>query len=158
MIYELECDVLERDFTHILHQCNCYCVMGSGLALQIKNRYRPAFLADLKTKKGDLSKLGTYSYGVTDDGKIIYNLYSQAGYGSKDRQTSYDAMDKGLRSIRESFRKFEFEGTHVNAALPYKLGCGLANGDWKVVLPIIERIFEHEDYPVTICRLPGPFA
>ena len=155
MISHVIGDILEYPgITGIMHQCNCYCTMGSGLALQIKNRYRAGYIADEKTKKGDLSKLGTFSYGITLDGKIIYNLYSQAGYGSRDRQTSYDAMDVGLRAIREDLR---IASTHrkINVGIPYKLGCGLANGNWKIVLAIIDSIFEDEEYSVTICRRPS---
>ena len=154
MIHTAVGDVLEPGYTHIIHQCNCFCTMGSGLALQIKNKYKSAFIADGKTKKGDLSKLGTFSYGF-EDGRIIYNLYSQAGYGSTDRQTSYDAMDKGLRRIARNLQIQYGDGLAVRVAIPYKLGCGLGNGDWKIVSAIIDSVFMDEEYSVTICRRKG---
>ena len=152
MIYSVVGNVLDRDFTHIIHQANLFHVFGSGLAKQIKSRYIEAYHADLLTVKGDKSRLGTFSWALTTDGKIVYNLYSQVGIGSTDRQTSYDAMDTGLRKIRSQLR--EHHGP-VNVGIPYRLGCGLANGNWGIVYAIIESIFEQEKFPVTIVELPA---
>ena len=37
-------------------------------------------------------------------------------------------------------------------AIPYKIGCGLANGDWNIVSKIIEETFK-EDVKLTVYRL-----
>jgi len=39
----------------------------------------------------------------------------------------------------------------LSIAIPYKIGCGIANGDWDIVRKIIEKVFN--DYEVTLYRL-----
>ncbi|MEF3308124.1 hypothetical protein PV433_04325 [Paenibacillus sp. GYB004] len=39
----------------------------------------------------------------------------------------------------------------LSVALPYQIGCGLANGDWNVVGPMIEDVFR--DYECTLYRI-----
>ena len=40
----------------------------------------------------------------------------------------------------------------LSVAIPYGIGCGIANGDWNKVYKIIEEVFS--DYDVTLYRLP----
>lgn len=55
-------------FDVIIHGCNCYCAMGSGIAKAIRDQYLAASEADLATDKGSCDKLGTYSSAdVSDD-------------------------------------------------------------------------------------------
>jgi O-acetyl-ADP-ribose deacetylase (regulator of RNase III) len=50
---------LEGRFDMIVHGCNCFCTMGKGIALAIKQQFPEAYDADLRTAKGDRAKLGT---------------------------------------------------------------------------------------------------
>lgn len=155
----------QSDLTHIVHQANVYCTFGAGIAKQIKERFPEAYEADCKTIKGDLSKVGSYSFAKTKSGLTIINLYSQIGIGGQDRRTSYDAMVKGFESIRHSFgvkdSLFPPNGTHClvenklkyKLGIPYGIGCGLANGSWTIVNSIIEDVFSNSDLDVVICQL-----
>lgn len=40
---------------------------------------------------------------------------------------------------------------NLSVAIPYGIGCGIANGDWKEVYKIIEKVFDNFD--VTLYRL-----
>lgn len=40
---------------------------------------------------------------------------------------------------------------NLTIAMPYGIGCGIANGDWNIVCKIIEEIFS--DYNVTLYKL-----
>jgi len=72
----------EGNFDAIAHGCNCYCVMGIGLAKQIKKKYPEAYAADLKTTPGDRSKLGNYTYASYNDNSFtVFNAYTQYRYG-----------------------------------------------------------------------------
>lgn len=68
-------------------------------------------------------------------------------YGrQKVRYTDYDA----LRSALVSLKRLAVDHDRT-VALPWMIGCGLANGDWNVVYKIIEEVFE--DYEVSLYKL-----
>jgi len=48
-------------YDYIIHGCNCVNTMGAGIAYQVARFFPEAMQADMKTKRGDISKLGTYS-------------------------------------------------------------------------------------------------
>lgn len=143
------------DLTHLLHQCNLYHTFGSGLALQIKKKYPAAYEADRKTVFGDRRKLGGFSF--IPGPPAIFNLYSQKGLGGQDRQTSYDALDVGLRLVDTYLRENLAHRVADRPILgvPYKLGSGLANGAWPIVEAILNDVFTDAPYNVLICRRPG---
>lgn len=130
----------------LIHQANCYHSMASGIAREIRERFPEAYAADTATAKGDLGKLGTFSTArVEKPGsplRWIVNLYSQYGYQDGDRRTSFDAMFAGLITIREDGR---FAG--LDFAVPSRIGCGLAGGNWGVVRAILNAVFA-ESYAV----------
>ena len=39
----------------------------------------------------------------------------------------------------------------LSVAIPYGIGCGIANGDWNIVYKIIEKVFQECD--VTLYKL-----
>jgi len=56
-------------------------------------------------------------------------LFGQLNYGrQKVRYTDYDALRASLITLKDEANK---QGYTI--ALPYNIGCGLANGDWAVV-------------------------
>lgn len=137
----------QSDLTHLAHQANLFHTFGSGIAKAIKDKYPRAFEADLLTARGNKYKLGSWS--VSKGTPTIFNLYSQIGIGSDDRKTSYDQLDIVLRALEAHLRKED----DVMLGLPHFLGCGLANGDWKIVNAMIESIYQGSSVKVVICRL-----
>ena len=137
--------------THIVHQANLFHTFGAGIAAEIKKRYPAAFDADCKTVKGSKAKLGYYSFAA---GKpTIVNLYSQVGIGGKDRNTSYDAMNRGLSRL-EAHLKSDTKNQPCTVGIPYGIGCGLASGSWPVVRAILEDVFAKSSVRVVICTHP----
>lgn len=47
--------------------------------------------------------------------------------------------------------KFFASNKNLKIAIPYGIGCGIANGDWNIVYKIIEEVFD--DYEVTLYKL-----
>ncbi len=139
-ILESRCDV-------ILHQVNCRGVMGAGLAKQIRQKYPGVFQAYYSRCKAvansgrpSSSLLGEIQpvrvrpmwAMLNTDTQIIINLFAQDGYGTGRCFTDYDALQSCLRKVNAAFG-----GGSV--ALPYKMSCGLAGGDWDTVLSLISR-------------------
>lgn len=138
MIREIDANLLE--YPHIdglIHQANCMCQMGGGIALQIKNKFPEAYEADLKTIKGDPKKLGTFSFAVLPSNFHIYNLYSQFNIGYS-RMTDYTAMVNGLELIRQH----AIDSGLKSLGLPKYMGCKLGGGYYPVVRAIIDEVFD----------------
>jgi O-acetyl-ADP-ribose deacetylase (regulator of RNase III) len=126
---------LNGDVDLIIHQCNCFNTMKSGIAPKIAKAFPWAKEADDRTEKGDLSKLGRYSIGKGIP--IIVNLYGQydwRGRSSGKVETNYRAIEDGLGRLAKDLAISNFQG---KIGIP-KIGCGLGGGDWNIVRPIIE--------------------
>lgn len=134
-------DVLDSDESVIVHGCNCFNTMGSGIARQIRKQYPKAYNIDQKTVRGDISKLGTFTHSLNEnmngDAVFVVNAYTQHRYGRDKVYADYDAIEDVFVKICEWF-------PHKVIALP-KIGCGLAGGSWEVVSEILERVSEQFD-------------
>lgn len=147
MIEYKQGNLLAVDRGIIVHGCNAQGVMGSGVALAVKNKYPQAFAAykeQLAEASGDT--LGSIFWACifhnTDyDRLFIANAITQNLYGKTgDKFVSYDAVDKCMLSLNMQ-----------NAGLPIhmpKIGAGLGGGKWEV----IEEIIKHRitSVPVTV--------
>lgn len=146
-------DLLSVEQGAIVHCCNCFNTMGSGIAPKIKRKYPAAYDADCATVKGDQSKLGSFSKAVVLDGDLtVYNLYGQYGYSKRDlglRDLNYNAIFDALDAMGQDLVDNEIK----NVALPL-IGCGLAGGNWNVVRTMItELLVEKHLRNVTIYKL-----
>ncbi len=126
-------------FNIIVHGCNCFNTMGSGVAKQIKLSFTKAFDADQLTQKGDKEKLGTYSCSKqknenVETGLIIINAYTQYNYLPRNIvNVDYSAIKSIFSGIYEQFN-------HDENYIAYpKIGAGLAGGDWSVISQIIDK-------------------
>lgn len=84
----------EGHFDVVIHGCNCFCTMGSGIAKQMKRKYPEVFIADKQTKSGDKEKLGTYSFAKINQTSqfIVVNAYTQFKYGTDKIHVDYEAV------------------------------------------------------------------
>lgn len=124
------------EFDVIIQGCNCMNTFGKGLALAIKNNYPDAYVADCKTVKGDVNKLGTITYANVGKFTIV-NAYTQYDYVGPMPRSSVDAIQSCMQQVKQTF-------SGLRLAYP-RVGCGLAGGDWQVVYPIILNALEGED-------------
>ena len=159
MLHEYAGSVLTPQVGIIAHQVNCFGVMGSGVAAQIRDKYPLAYKQYrrycLSCKPEDrISMLGQAQFcPVSFDQNgfvriVVANLFGQYNYGRDPHKvyTNYRALEKALKELAE-FASVR----HDVIALPYKMGCGSGNGDWPhVVLPMIKRTLA--DCEVYICR------
>lgn len=127
-------DLLEmgknNEFDIIMHGCNCFNMMGGGIAFQIANQFPDAKLADEETLRGDAGKLGTYTIGLA--GKlVILNCYTQYTISRDGADVfEYIAFERVLSKIVQRFGRFRI-------GLPL-IGMGLAGGDPDRIIPVIE--------------------
>lgn len=152
MIKEFVGDVLKSDERIVLHQVNCKGVMGAGIAKQIKEKYPEVYadyrefcLANNAMLRG-MPLLGTIQDVDCWDGRTIVNLFAQDGYGYNNCQTNYEALKQCLQKVNDVCYG-------MTVAVPYKMSCELAGGDWNIVRKMIEDTLV--DCEVHIYKLEG---
>jgi len=144
-------DLLKQtDLNAIGHVTNCFHKFGSGIAKSIREEYPEAYQSDLQTIKGDVNKLGTFSFSTSKNNIGCYNIYGQFNYGRDKRYLNYDAFKNGLLLVREDFIKRY--GSCGKLGLPYKIGSVNAGGNWNEVLNIIKEVFEKDTIEIVICE------
>ena len=155
MITEITGDLLdvaaEGRVDVIVHQANLMHTFGAGIARAILTRFPYAFEADRRTGRGDKNKLGHFSIGVPDDNKlpVVVNLYSQTSlYPS---HTSYDNIFEGLTELCATLEPIT---SVTRIGFPFQMGCGLADGNWRIVRTIIEEVFRDSRFEIVIVQLP----
>lgn len=130
----------DRQFHEIVHGCNCFHLMGSGIASQIAMEFPEAAKVDKLTKYGDIKKLGTYEAAETVNGFIV-NMYTQFQPGRvPKKQDLYDAIKKGFIELDGGFR----------SPIPWKvgiplIGAGIAGGNWPKIAKIINEVTPNLD-------------
>ena len=118
------------DFDIIVHGCNCFCVMGAGIAKQIKESYPTAWEADYETEMGDMFKLGCFT--TADTGKFfVVNAYTQYNTSKQGEDVfEYASFEIILKKLAYAYGNRRF-------GLPY-IGMGLAGGDKERIINLME--------------------
>lgn len=143
-------DLFDATAPIICHQVNCQGKMGSGVAKQICAKY-PAVYRQYMYLCGDKSpsELLGHAQFIYGTDKIVVNMFAQDKYGYDGcRYTDYPAFTQCLHGIAKKVASGE------TIAMPYKIGCGLAGGDWNTVYGLIEKILGRQ-YTVELWRKEG---
>jgi len=131
-------DIVTGNYPIFCQQVNCKGVMGAGLAKQIKTKYSEVY--NQYKMYCDVASLGKCDYVPTKDRRICINMFAQDGYGRDKRYTDYDAFKECLEHI-SFFMKFRSKNK-PSIAFPYGIGCGLAGGDWYIILGMLKDFAE----------------
>ena len=153
-------DLLKAEVDVIAHQVNCMGVMGAGVARQIRDACPSAY----QSYRAYLSSYGTEGLDKKVLGRVLMcpkpasenwpfgyvaHLFGQYGYGRYPKcYTDYRALRRCFASLAIGMRQMGLS----SVAMPYKIGCGLAGGDWENrVYPMIVEMLGSMD--VVLCRL-----
>ena len=110
-----------NEFDIIAHGCNCFHMMGAGIAKTIREEFPEAYEADLKTAAESYNKLGTISIAKSSNGVYIVNAYTQFTPGADAR---YNALSVCLEKIFYFSNKWKLK----RLGLPL-IGCGIGGLD-----------------------------
>jgi O-acetyl-ADP-ribose deacetylase (regulator of RNase III) len=133
MIRYVTGDLLASDLKIIAHGCNTHGVMGSGIALQIRERWPNVYEAYRQLHQQQGLALGTTQPVSTPDGRIVVNCMTQAAFGRDGhRYADYDAIARCIQSLNQ----VAVDNGESVIGLP-KIGAGLGGGDWTVIEGII---------------------
>lgn len=147
-------NLLTGDYSFIVHQVNCKGVMGAGLAKQIREKYPFVYWDYKKALDYENATLGhiVVSHVSGLNGKMIISMFAQDGYGRDRRYTDYSAFKKCLDVLAREVNDYSTE-TFPTIAFPYGIGCGLAGGDWYIILGMIKDFSEKVKQQVIIVSL-----
>ena len=150
-------DILDIENGILCHQVNCQGVMGAGLALQIMKKYPKVFVdyehqCDLITKtNGRKALLGSMHATVVNPDLAIANCFGQFNYSTSHYDivtyTDYPALENALLQVIVMSRV-----TGAEIYVPYKMGCGLARGDWEIIQDLLFKLEDEQDIEFNIVR------
>lgn len=134
---------------HIVHGCNRQGVMGSGVALAVKQTY-PAAYTHYRNEFENKGLVLGKAYPVTVSPELkIWNAITQDAFGMGVRQVSYDAVATCFEEInayiaegREGMDDLQPQEVHIPM-----IGAARGGGNWNIIKTIIE---ETMDFPVTL--------
>lgn len=147
-------DCLKGDERFVVHGCNAQGVMGSGIALQVRNEFPEAYQAYRRAyeEREDRTKglpLGNTIWAPSN-GKIIINGITQEFYGPDAHKgvvyVDYDAVARVMKNINANAfftqtveQHRQAYGGIIDAVAMPLIGAVRAGGSWKKISEIIER-------------------
>lgn len=160
MIEIVNGDLLQSNLPLIAHQTNCLGVMGGGIAKSIKNKWFTVYekyAIYCKSRNYSRDMLGVIQVCETNDTpiKAVANLFGEYSFTEsvapyENRHTDYDALKEALTELKE----YCIDQDIIEVGIPYKLGCGLAGGDWDgVVYPMLQELFNDSPIKLFIYKL-----
>ena len=125
----------DGEFDAIVHGCNCFTTMGSGIARQLRDTYPEVYEVDCETVRGDKSKLGSFSLALptTERKFAIFNAYTQFGFnsgGANEDVFEYEAFERFLANLVPTVKIYPRFGFPL-------IGCGLAGGNKERILAML---------------------
>lgn len=134
----------------LLHCVNCRGKFASGIAGEIRKKIPVAYDSYMDfydSQQGDM--FGKTCWG---SGKVVH-LAAQYDYGySGTRFVNYGALASCLQSFQREATPYK--NTLVKSVgIPYQMCCGLAGGDWNIVLEMVEYFLK--DFNVIVYKLEG---
>lgn len=170
MIKIIDGNLFSSKANFIVHSCNCQGEMGSGVALQVAERFPHVEKEYTKyvhyCKKNHIEPLGTVQYVPNEiwalimvdtmknnnviafdtNYQYIVNLFSQNTFGEV-LHTDLKAFKKALVDVREKAEKIS-----ATVAMPYRIASYRDKANWDDVYTIIKKVFEKSDVDVEIWR------
>jgi len=136
-------DILEHKEDLLMHQVNCVATKFHGLSKQVFTKYPKANLYETRRK----AQIGNGRFHGRDEAGTIevyedygvINLIAQYYPGVSKYES--DSKEKRYRWFISCIYNVctYFDDRKISIAFPYRIGCGLAGGDWKKYLECLER-------------------
>lgn len=137
-------DILTVEKGIICHQVNCQGVMGTGIALSIKQKW-PKVFEEYRNKllMPRYKNLGKAQILNVGDDLYIANLFGQFDFGRDYRRTEYGSIYAALKELRAwSVIRARMEGKqNWPIYFPWKMSCNNAGGNWNLVMEMLDELF-----------------
>jgi O-acetyl-ADP-ribose deacetylase (regulator of RNase III) len=142
-------DITETDCKYIAHQCNCNTVKSHGLSKTIAAKWPWVDVYSKRVQIGSRnatikpSTPGTIEL-LTNGYKTIICLFAQWAPGKSGDYAGYypktynDTIENRLSWFKECMTQIDKLNLD-EITMPFKIGCGLAGGDWKIYEQILHE-------------------
>lgn len=128
-------------FPIVMHQCNNYGVMGSGIAAQVAVKARAAHTNYQLEHEFFGLKEGNISFGLLNNGQgMVANCQTQQDGDSVVSHTVYEAILKCCNYISTMVQNSKVP---LCIVIPKNYGCGIADGNWEQVRQIFINSFRN---------------
>lgn len=150
--FEIKGDIFSTNFKNkfdtICHQCNCVTDKGAGFYKVLVDKYPEVEIYSQRkilTQSDDSGNTipGTIRIMKSSDYRTIIHMFSQY-YPGKPKY--WDNCDKRTRWFSECLDKIKNTPNIKSIAFPYKIGCGLAGGDWFIYKKIIQNFAKNNQH------------
>lgn len=157
----VEGDLLTSEAKYIVHQCNCTTTNSAHLSAAMFERFPHADI--YSPRKGLSVPLPDQQPGsivVCGDGesqRFVIAILGQISPGfPRDPRSPKDGFEARIRYFKQALERIaEIPDLH-SLAMPYRIGCGAAGGDWvDDYEPMIDEFAGNVDAEVTIYKLKG---
>jgi O-acetyl-ADP-ribose deacetylase (regulator of RNase III) len=154
MLNYIKKDITTVDYGIIIHGCNAQGVMGSGVALALRNKYPQIFepykqMCDSTPNKQSL--LEKFAIVYISENLYVVNLITQVNYGRDGQKyANLDAIVNGIDDVM-NFCKCR---NVLSISIP-KIGGGLGGLDWdSEIAPVLEELSnERPNIEFNVCEL-----
>lgn len=130
-------DVLEISSGVICHSVNCQGKFNKGLAKKIREKYPNVYEEYMDLCKKVVVpryRLDLIQRVNVSDSLTVVNLFTQLYYGDSTKTgVDYNSYDAWTTILTRRLKIFENETLYF----PYKIGCGLAGGNWNLIASLI---------------------
>lgn len=146
-------NLLDSKADIICHQTNCKGVMGSGVALAIKQKYPRVFEQYKKAHQKGLLTLGmcqiVHTNPDSEDDRLVANLCGQDEFNGLKRCTNYEGIYVCLEKLADYCKNNNVK----SIAFPWKMSSDRGGADWNIITAMIESVFKTMDITIEYWRL-----
>ena len=173
LIELIEHDLLTVLADVIVQQCNCVTIKPHGLSASIGDKFKYAKVYEKRLSKSSNTALvrsvpGTVELckpSENETGPVVACLMVQISpgkpgswakqYGIEPNQDNAKARQLLFQQCLETLALLSKENDWKIIAFPYKIGCGLAGGNWKIYEKMINNFATNvnPDTKVIICKI-----
>jgi O-acetyl-ADP-ribose deacetylase (regulator of RNase III) len=132
---------------HVIHGCNACGVMGSGVALGVKNKWPQVYRDYLEVHNSSGLILGESYPTAVSESLCVWNAITQKHYGRPGRMVSYDAIQSCFEAVNDWIKATEGSVLAPAVLNIPQIGAARGGGNWTIISTIIE---ETVDYPVIL--------
>jgi hypothetical protein len=157
-------NILNAGAEYVMHQTNCVTIGSAGVAKVLFDKYP---IADIYKSRNSPSSPGTTSVHKTPTGMSIVNLMGQylPGYASNTKGLVADTKASRIAFFSSALMEFlvwlkanETNLYSFTVAAPYRIGCGMAGGDWltyeETLLDFEEKLQMNHEATLVLYKYP----
>ena len=153
-------DLLDIETKYIVHQCNCVSTTSGGIATDIfakfpwANIYSHRENVSLEQLPFEDEKPGEIVIkGNGSSERYVINLMGQYYPGSpRYPESLVDGYSARISYFKQGLIKIIQLPDLESVAFPYKIGCGIAGGDWDIYDAFINLFAKKTKAEVIICK------